>query len=303
MRIVLAEYATGTCISSGILAEGRAILKTLAASFERTGHEVVYPSAGSLIGYGTSVESDEETFSRVIEREAKKSDFGLVIAPDHILPYFTSIVEDNTVNLGCTPESVQICADKLRCSQILEKNMISTPTLLSRPEGELCVTKPRYGCASENTRICSDFRPDDELIAMRYIEGEHVSASFIAGQDILPLSINLQFMKIGTGQGGGSIEYNGCITPYSTPLSDTLFSIASSVSSILGCRGYTGIDFVIGDRPYVVDVNPRPTTSLVGICQVMEEEIADLLLKNIDGELPETVNLTGKYSFTKEDIR
>lgn len=121
MRIVLAEYATGTCINSGILAEGRAILRTLAASFERTGHEVVYPSAGSVIGYGTSVQSDEETFSRVIEREAKRSDLGLVIAPDHILPYFTSIIEDNTVNLGCTPESVQICADKLRCSHILEK--------------------------------------------------------------------------------------------------------------------------------------------------------------------------------------
>lgn len=138
---------------------------------------------------------------------------------------------------------------------------------------------------------------------MRYIEGEHMSASFIAGQGILPLSINLQLMKMNTGADSCSIEYNGCITPYNTPLSDTLFSIAASVSSILGCRGYTGIDFVVADRPYVVDINPRPTTSLVGICQVMEEEIADLLLKNIDKELPEKVNLTGRYSFTKEDIR
>jgi predicted ATP-grasp superfamily ATP-dependent carboligase len=37
----------------------------------------------------------------------------------------------------------------------------------------------------------------------------------------------------------------------------------------LGLSGYAGIDLVVGDLPRVVDVNPRPTTSIVGIAKVM----------------------------------
>ena len=44
-------------------------------------------------------------------------------------------------------------------------------------------------------------------------------------------------------------------------------------------RGYAGIDLVVGDLPRVVDANPRPTTSIVGISKVMREELADLILR------------------------
>ncbi len=37
----------------------------------------------------------------------------------------------------------------------------------------------------------------------------------------------------------------------------------------LGLSGRAGIDLVVGDLPRVVDVNPRPTTSIVGIAKVM----------------------------------
>jgi len=36
----------------------------------------------------------------------------------------------------------------------------------------------------------------------------------------------------------------------------------------LDLRGYAGINPVVGDLPRVVDVNPRPTTSTVGIVKV-----------------------------------
>jgi len=35
------------------------------------------------------------------------------------------------------------------------------------------------------------------------------------------------------------------------------------------------VDIVLGDMPYVVDVNPRPTTSIIGISRVMNEEIGE----------------------------
>ena len=44
------------------------------------------------------------------------------------------------------------------------------------------------------------------------------------------------------------------------------------------------MDIVLADRPYVVDVNPRITTSIVGIVACMEEEIADVLVAASRGE-------------------
>ena len=70
--------------------------------------------------------------------------------------------------------------------------------------------------------------------------------------------------------------------------------------NVLGCQGYAGIDVVVGDRVYVVDVNPRPTTSLVGIAAVMEEEIADILVKASHGEAPTEVHLSGRVRFDKD---
>ncbi len=59
---------------------------------------------------------------------------------------------------------------------------------------------------------------------------------------------------------------------------------------------------MLGDMPYVVDVNPRPTTSIIGISQVMDEEIGDLILKSSFGELPGQVKITGAFTFKKDDL-
>jgi predicted ATP-grasp superfamily ATP-dependent carboligase len=46
-----------------------------------------------------------------------------------------------------------------------------------------------------------------------------------------------------------------------------------------------------------VDVNPRITTSIVGIAACMEEEIADLLVRASRGEHLDPVHLHGSVSF------
>ena len=70
----------------------------------------------------------------------------------------------------------------------------------------------------------------------------------------------------------------------------------------LNCFGYVGVDIVLADLPYVVDVNPRPTASLFGISRVMREEIGDLLLKNKFGRLPDSVRIEGEYCFSKDAL-
>ena len=50
------------------------------------------------------------------------------------------------------------------------------------------------------------------------------------------------------------------------------------MASVAGLRGYVGVDLVLGDEPFVVDVNPRLTTSYVGLSKVTGFNVADTMV-------------------------
>jgi predicted ATP-grasp superfamily ATP-dependent carboligase len=313
MNILIAEFAVGTNVEKSLIPEGVAMLKTLAESFVSLGHEVYYPSAGIRTGKGTVISSTAQNFRQIIEKKAQDCDAGLVIAPDCMLPELNKILEENTVNLGCSPKSTAYCADKLVCTKILKKAGIKTPKIAKKAErGKKYVTKPRFGCGAEATYLVTKFENSEKFIATEYIDGKHLSISLIAGKKPLPLTVNLQLIEFGQKKSEireegekkevFSIKYNGSRTPYRTPRIEELNETAISTVKCLGCFGYVGVDIVLADLPYVVDVNPRLTASILGISHVMQEGIADLLLKNKFGELPNSVNIEGEYCFSNDDL-
>jgi predicted ATP-grasp superfamily ATP-dependent carboligase len=295
MKILVAEYAVGAGIDEYML-EGRAMLGTLVRSFVAGGHEVLYPSAGTIIDSGTAVETGR--FKETLALLSKKCDAGLVIAPDEILGDLTEIIEENTTNLGCPSDSVRLCADKLKSTRKLAKENIPVPLTIGEGEydGDF-VIKPRFGCASEGIHISKKGILKDGFIATEFINGEHLSASVITGKTQLLLTVNRQLIKI-----GDKISYEGCMVPYLCDREEEIADIAKKTTQTLGCRGYAGVDIVLADKPYVVDVNPRPTTSLIGITRVMKAQIADLILKSAFGELPQNVEVNGCFTFKKDEL-
>jgi predicted ATP-grasp superfamily ATP-dependent carboligase len=295
MKILVAEYAVGEGIPEFML-EGRAMLGTLVKSFVDCGHEVLYPTRGTRLGAGAGIRT--ERFEHTISEVSKICDAGLVIAPDEILGDLTELVEENTANLGCPAEAVRICADKLECTRTLRKRNIPVPETLEtgKYEGDY-VIKPRFGCASDGIHKSREGTLKEGFIATRFIEGEHLSVSVITGRTQLPITVNRQSIEI-----HGSISYKGGIVPYHCDRNKEVIETAKRSLKLLGCRGYAGVDIVLGDKPYVVDVNPRPTTSMIGITKVLVGEIADLILKSKFGELPEYVDVKGSFTFKKEDL-
>ncbi len=295
MRILVAEYAVGADIEEFML-EGKAMLETLVRSFVSCGHEVFYPTGGVLLG--TGVAAATENFEETIGLLSKECNAGLVVAPDEILGDYTSILENNTINLGCPPGSVRLCADKLECTKVLELGKIPVPeTIGCGSYGGDYVVKPRYGCASEGIRMSRRGTLEQGFIATRFIPGEHLSVSLITGKTQLLLTVNRQLIEV-----DGGISYKGGTVPYYCERNDEIVETAKKAVKLLGCRGYAGVDIVLGDVPYVVDVNPRPTTSIIGIAKVMEEEIADLILKSEFGELPASVRINGSFTFKKNEL-
>jgi predicted ATP-grasp superfamily ATP-dependent carboligase len=295
MKILVAEYAVGSGVNEFML-EGRAMLGTLVRSFVACGHEVFYPSAGIQLGAGTAFISDrfEETLAKI----SKECDAALVIAPDEFLGDLTEMVEQNTANLGCPSDSVRLCADKLECTLALWREKIPVPVTAESGEyrGEY-VIKPRFGCASEGIHRSRSGNLKDGFIATGFVEGEHLSVSVITGKTQLSLTVNRQLIEI-----DHRISYKGGIVPYHCDRNSEIIDIAKKTAKVLGCRGYTGIDIVLGDKPYVVDVNPRPTTSIIGITRVLDTEIAELILKARFGELPADVGVRGSFTFKKEEL-
>ncbi len=304
MKILVAEYASAVGLGGTCELEGRAMLSTLAGSFERAGHDVVYPTSGPVIEAGKPIFLQRpEDFERAIGMA--KADAGLVIAPDGMQPHFLQILEENTVNLGNSPAAARLCADKLLCTKRLKESGVPVADIVPGPEPcekgcRRYVIKPRTGCGSEGVRVTSSARAPEGFIATRYVEGLHLSASFIVGREgeFLPLTINRQLIDF---QGDG-MAYNGSQVPYNTPRAAEIWDAARKAAAALGLRGYAGIDFVVGDLPRAVDVNARPTTSIIGIVRVMKEEIGELMVRARFGGMPERVTVEGEFIFRKEDL-
>jgi predicted ATP-grasp superfamily ATP-dependent carboligase len=295
MKILLAEYAVGAGIEEFML-EGKAMLDTLVRSFVACGHDVIYPSAGIKLESGKAVRTTgfEETLGDL----SKECDAALVIAPDEILGDLTDIVENNSVNLGSPPDSVRLCADKLECTRALLYEKIPVPKTIGsgKYNGDF-VIKPRFGCASEGIQRSKRGKLKEGFIATGFVDGEHLSVSLITGRTQLLLTVNKQLIEIRE-----NFSYKGGIVPYFCERNEEIIDVAKKTARVLGCRGYTGVDIVLGDKPYVIDVNPRPTSSIIGITRVMEAQIADLILKSKFGELPDHVIINGSFTFTKDDL-
>ncbi|KUL01385.1 MAG: Uncharacterized protein XE10_1049 [Methanoculleus marisnigri] len=289
MKAILAEYTV--CNDPELAPEGAAMLAAIRESFERCGYEVVTP--------------ERPDFEGEIRRLAPGCDVGLVIAPDRLLFRYTQILEGLTHNVGCGSMNAAVCANKQRTAAILARNGVAVPP--DAGEGRRIV-KPVTGCGAQGVRL-TDEEPGAGEFAQAYVEGETLSVSLVgsrvtgnvceyySGNPPLLLAVNRQEIAVGDD---GRVRYLGGETPVHPDREEEIVEVAVRAMNILGCQGYAGIDIIAGDQIYVVDVNPRPTTSLVGIASVMEEEIADILVKASHGEAPAEVHLSGSVRFDKD---
>ncbi len=286
MKVLLAEYTIAH--DPALAREGRAMLDVLGASFSRCGYEVILPGPGD--------------FGAEIERHAPECDVGLVIAPDHLLSRYTMILEQHTHNIGCGFIPAALCANKVRTEKILRAHDIPVPAECTVGK---CVVKPVSGCGSAGVRLSASGAGRDEF-SQEYIEGEHLSVSLVGnrvvgevceyftGKAPVVLAVNRQEIEIGTT---GIFRYCGGVTPVHPAREEEIIRIATKAATVLGCQGYCGVDVVVADRIYVVDVNPRVTTSIVGIAACMEEEIAEILVDASKGGGPDRVHLNGSVRF------
>lgn len=247
-----------------------------------TGCEVIVPSPG---------EPEETAFRRA----ARQADATLVIAPefDDILANRCRWVrEEGGFCLNPSAEVIDLGSDKFRLAGHWQRFGVPTPETLL-PDGSPLpwsswVLKPRFGAGSLDTHVNGTPRPRGEIgqmIVQPWLSGVAASVSFLCGPDrVVALSPAAQHLAT-----DGTLKYLGGKVPLPEPWSSRALRIATqAVHAIPGLCGYIGVDVLLGidGRDWAIEMNPRLTTSYLGLRRRARFNLAEAMWRIARGEPP-----------------
>jgi predicted ATP-grasp superfamily ATP-dependent carboligase len=315
VKILIFEYITGggfctVDLPAALACEGELMRNALLADFaELSGHEIFVMvdsrcvSAFDFPSRKVILVNQNDDVCTVFDKALNECDAVWIIAPEteNILFDFSQRVEIAGKRLLSNPSSaVAKTADKLQTFQILEKNNI--PTIPTQRLSDLTsfnnlevlahVIKPIDGVGCENSffiqnqtefkQIFSQITETQNYIIQPFIKGDalSVSAIFKHGQAQL-LCVNRQIIQIENQQ----FQLIACevnIAIEQDKFQKILTEIAQAFPDLFG---YVGIDLILADLLYVVEINPRLTSSYAGIKQALGINLAKLVLQSVD-EMP-----------------
>lgn len=278
-----------------LLAEGRAMLHAAAVDFVYSpGVDVLEltPSHPSRLSH-----PDAASRFRYL---AAQSDFTLVIAPEcggRLEHLCREVVQAGGTLLGPAPDAIRLTADKLALAGHWERHGVPTPPtweLGDEPAGVPVVVKPRDGAGSQGMGL--KWRQDSDpagaaqdrspvptdswpgpMIAQEYVPGFAASVAFLIGpSQTVPLVPCEQLLSA-----DGRFSYLGGRLPIAPDLAKRTIRIASAaVGCVPELLGYVGVDVVLGNdgRDWAIEINPRLTTSYVGLRALARFNLAEAML-------------------------
>jgi len=249
---------------------------------------------------------DEE---RVFRDLAASADYTLVIAPefnDLLYRRCRWVEECGGHLLGPGSEGVRLTGDKLALARHLDACGVPTPKTVPLAEvltgtAEISfpvVCKPRQGAGSLATYLLQgpddlhnlprDARGGTDFIVQPFVAGAPASVAFLLGpRRCLALPPAAQRLS-----GDGRFRYLGGHAPLSPALAERAQRVArSAVETLPALRGYVGVDVVLGAAPdgsadQIIEINPRLTTSYVGLRVLARTNLAATMLSLVGGENP-----------------
>lgn len=314
MRIFLYEWATGgglveePSIPASFVQEGAAMMGALAADLARIdGCRVVALRDPRILHLALPCCELVDVLSRSshydeFERLAAHAEATLLIAPefDDILQKAAqAVVAGGGRLLSPSPEFIRVAANKQRtCDALTKAGVPVPPGLLLQGDEPLpndftypAVLKPNDGAGSQDTYLVSGPRDAAPPYAWprrleRYEPGLAASVAVLCGPaGRAPLEPCKQ--KISDD---GRLRYLGGELPLAAGLAERASNLAGrAVAAMPAATGYVGVDMVLGREPdgaadYVVEVNPRLTTSYVGLRAAADVNLAAAMLKIAYGE-------------------
>jgi predicted ATP-grasp superfamily ATP-dependent carboligase len=232
----------------------------------------------------------EEEFACLV----KECDLAWPIAPefDGILQALCQTVESLGKTLLTSPAAaVAIAGNKLKTYELFNQHHITAvPTRMFENiymPGKWMV-KPIDGVGCEDSYVLTT-RFDFEQMTMRkgqyviqpHLQGSKTSLSclFKQGRSWL-VCANLQRFEFTNQQ----YHLTGIVVNHHPDLGLYRQLIDKIAQALPDLWGYVGIDLIVNDQTWVLEVNPRLTTSFVGIHEALGINIAEAVLQLLHGE-------------------
>lgn len=240
---------------------------------------------------------------------AAQADHTLVIAPefDGILETRCRWVEEVGGRLlGPSASAVKLAADKWTWGELWrQRKLPSPPSRLLLPQETPPdtffpgVCKPRFGAGSQATFLvrsaaelagvlhqaeAEGFR--GEMLLQPYVPGRPASIAWIVGpRQQVPLPAADQDLS-----DDGRFHYRGGTAPLSAESANRAVRLTRpAIEFVPGLLGYVGVDIVLGDaadgsQDQVIELNPRLTTSYIGLRALAQTNLAGLMLQAVIGQ-------------------
>jgi predicted ATP-grasp superfamily ATP-dependent carboligase len=329
-------------IPSSILSEGFAMLRTITEDAKAAGHKVTSILDSRIAEFNPPLENEnillvdswQET-ENAIQETTEKTDAAYVIAPetDGILKMLVEKIENSkTMSLNSNSKAIAKVSNKNRLQKHAKKIGLPTPETLTfgitddqekviqevekkigfpavfKPVnnvgcGELSCVNSKALCAMAIAKIAN--QSNSRFITQELIQGQPASVTIISdGTKAVPISLNKQKVSLRTPKQDST--YNGGTTPFVHPQNNKAFATAKRlVESIEGLRGYVGVDLILTKKePFVIEINPRLTTSYIGIRKILNINLAQILIDStLKHKLPTKQKTLGYAVFSKIKIK
>jgi len=303
VKILVFEYITGGGFNKqelpdSLAGEGSLMLNALLDNLSRLNNLEVTIMLDWRLSNSIEVNSviirPEHDVTEEFVRLVKQSDVVWPIAPefDAILQKLCQTVESlGKVLLTSPATAVAIAGNKFKTYELLNRHHItSVPTRMfddAYSPGEWMI-KPIDGVGCSDSRVITnrlDFEQmvtsEGQYVIQPHLQGAKTSLSclFKQGRGWL-VCANLQRFEFADQQ----YHLTGIVVNHYRDLSAYQQLIDEIAAALPELWGYAGIDLIENDRTWVLEINPRLTTSFVGIYDALGINIAEAVLQLMHGE-------------------
>ncbi len=289
-----------------LLAEGRAMLRAVLEDFCRlprvnvtvtSDHRFPLEVPDCRVSEVSTIPLCQRAFAGL----AGRADWTVVIAPEFdglLQQYAHSALAAGGRLLGPSPECIEIASDKQQTADRLRSAGVPVPEgVRLQPGAELpdrfpypAVLKRLDGagsldiCGIADAAAAAVHGPVSMASRLeRFVTGTPASVAVLCGpqgrQALVPCRQQIS--------DDGRFLYQGGITPLQGDFADRAQQLAvDAIACLPGPMGYLGVDLVLGDEAagdVVIEINPRLTTSYVGLRAVYPHNLAQAMWTVAEG--------------------
>ncbi|MGI9471935.1 MAG: ATP-grasp domain-containing protein [Rubripirellula sp.] len=304
MRIFIGEYVCGgglanqdaQDIQNSLRLEGTAMLRSIVADLAEIAEAVVPldPRFGDTLtdSAATTISIDREQglWTQWIDA-AKECDAALIVAPesDGVMAKGVAMLRASGIDvIAGSGDFLRTASDKYLTAKTLSAAGVAHPLYMTLSDRRLqderethsrFVVKPRDGCGTQKILTFDAFDEaraalEENSILQAWMPGQAVSIALVASptqQSYLP-AVSQHLADSNCEYAGGQGPLNDDAQRRATALASR--AIAAMPPTV---RGFVGLDLLLADRPgedCVIEINPRLTTSYVGLRRMIHGNLA-----------------------------